>query len=156
VLLVLSLLYLLWTYVVLYKTFFILIDSWPEWILCPFKISSNSLQALTFYRVINGETYPEKRELHNTTEYPLIYVVFQNTNFFVVFCMSYFKLENPGTQWYCLISNIRWFAWFIFWLLWLLSKYLRKSRFISSLYRTSIFNTTVHVLTYLLLQILFR
>jgi hypothetical protein len=43
----------------------------------------------TLYR--EHKAYPE---LHNTTEYLLVYVVFQNTNFVVVILTAYLKLEN--------------------------------------------------------------
>jgi len=45
------------------------------------------------------------RELHNTNEYLLIYLVFQNRNFVVVILDSLFKTGKSGTQWYCVISG---------------------------------------------------
>jgi len=46
---------------------------------------------------------PENRELHDTSEYLLSFVVFQNMNFVVVFLDSLFKTGKSGTQWYCVI-----------------------------------------------------
>jgi len=48
---------------------------------------------------------PHYRELHNTTEYPLSFVVFQNTNFVVVILDSLFKTGKSGTQLYCVIPG---------------------------------------------------
>ncbi len=52
------------------------------------------------------------RELHNTTEYLLIYVVFQNRNFAVVISNSLFKTGKSGTQWYCVIHGMFSVPWF--------------------------------------------
>jgi len=46
------------------------------------------------------------RKLHNTTEYLLSYVDFQNTNFVVVILDSLFKTGKSGTQWYCVIPGM--------------------------------------------------
>jgi hypothetical protein len=45
-------------------------------------------------------------ELHNTTEYPLSYVAFENTNFVVVILESLFKARKSSYQWYCLILSM--------------------------------------------------
>jgi hypothetical protein len=42
-------------------------------------------------------------EIHNTADYLLIYVVFQNTIFDVVILDNIFKTGKPGTQWCCVI-----------------------------------------------------
>jgi len=55
----------------------------------------------SYPRVGLGASIYGYRELHNTTEYPLSFVVFQNTNFVVLILDSLIKTGKSGTQLYC-------------------------------------------------------
>jgi hypothetical protein len=68
---------------------------------------------LALLGVYSGKTKCAKNYVHNTAEYPIGYVVFQNTNFVDVILDCLFKTGKSGTQKYLIVSGALSVLWFI-------------------------------------------